>query len=403
MGQGGAEEDAFVPGFTAYSEPNPNGFEVSKENGLTEWTQAKNSAVWYGYFANAGELNLALSVKLPASESVSYRLTAANQTLTARTLGADDKPIRLKFGKINIPKPGYYRFALQGLTKTGKTFGNIVGLSAVRRRHARRPFQPVHVSQRGVGSSDVCGSQRRASRAFLQRSDRKDQPDYDVLRGVRLASGLFRDAGQQRDGTPDYFFRMGRREGSEDRSKVAEENKVKLLAKGDGVFADSFGNEGTGGHSHLVYNWKTGGTYRFLVTAKIDGDGTIYSGYFFFPEKQAWGLIASFRAPHDGAYPHGLYSFDEDFGGAYGQRKRLAEFGNQWIRTARRCSGKNSRRRVSPTPAKSQPTAFDFGAGSRIGNRFYLASGGYIEYPPIKYGDTRTRPASGKRPTDIPF
>jgi hypothetical protein len=43
-----------------------------------------------------------------------------------------------------------------------------------------------------------------------------------------------------------------------DRNKVADSNKVQLLAKGDGVFADGFGNEGTGGHSHWVYPWKTG-------------------------------------------------------------------------------------------------------------------------------------------------
>ncbi len=128
LSQAGTEEDTFVPGFTAYSEPNPSGFEVSKENGLTEWKQAKNSAVWYGHFANSGDLNLAISVKLPASNAVRYRLTAANQSLTAHTLGADNTPIRLKFGTIKIPKPGYYRFELQGLTKTGDTFGNIVSL-----------------------------------------------------------------------------------------------------------------------------------------------------------------------------------------------------------------------------------------------------------------------------------
>ncbi len=51
---------------------------------------------------------------------------------------------------------------------------------------------------------------------------------------------------------------------------------------------------------------------------------------------------------------------------------------------------------------KIETDRFDFSAGS-VGHRFYLASGGYIEYPPIKYGDMRTRPATGKRPTDIPF
>jgi hypothetical protein len=39
---------------------------------------------------------------------------------------------------------------------------------------------------------------------------------------------------------------------AKDRSAVSDENRVKLLAKGDRVVASDFGNEGTGGHSHLA-------------------------------------------------------------------------------------------------------------------------------------------------------
>jgi hypothetical protein len=52
-----------------------------------------------------------------------------------------------------------------------------------------------------------------------------------------------------------------------DRAKVDDVNRVKLMGKGDGVYSGDFGNEGTGGHSHLKYPWKTGETQRFLVTA----------------------------------------------------------------------------------------------------------------------------------------
>ena len=78
-----------------------------------------------------------------------------------------------------------------------------------------------------------------------------------------------------------------------DRNKVAPENKVQLLAKGEEVFADGFGNEGTGGHSHWIYNWKAGETYKFLVTAATDSASstTSYAGYFFIPEIQRWKLI----------------------------------------------------------------------------------------------------------------
>jgi hypothetical protein len=183
-----------------------------------------------------------------------------------------------------------------------------------------------------------------------------------------------------------------------DRSKVSAEDRVQLLAKGDNVFADSFGNEGTGGHSHLVYPWKKGTTYRFLVTAKPDGTHTIYSGYFYFPDKKSWGLIARFRAPKDGTTLHGLYSFNENFGGANGQQRRLAEFGNQWVRTE---DGQwlellEARFTHDPTGKASRK---DYGAGVTHG-RFYLSNGGFIAGA-VQYGDTFHRPATHKPPTDV--
>src|SRR6185436_4797445 len=96
-----------------------------------------------------------------------------------------------------------------------------------------------------------------------------------------------------------------------------------------------FGNEGTGGHSHLVYNWKTGEPQRFVVTARpTNGTFTVYSGWWFHPDKKMWMLISSWRAPQDGGWLHGLYSFSENFGSATGQLRRRALYGNQWIHTA---------------------------------------------------------------------
>ena len=183
-----------------------------------------------------------------------------------------------------------------------------------------------------------------------------------------------------------------------DRSKVAAEDRVHLVAKGGGVEALDSGNEGTRGHSHLVYSWKTGHTYRFLVSATPEGSSTIYTGYFFFPGKKRCDLIASFRAPKDGGYPRGFYSFNEDFEGANDQQQRLAEFGNQWIKTA----GGNRSELL-----KARFTHTDNGYADRpdrgaavVGIRFYLSNGGLIPGS-LKYGDEITRPASGKQPSGI--
>ena len=180
-----------------------------------------------------------------------------------------------------------------------------------------------------------------------------------------------------------------------DRNKVGAENRVQLLGKGKNVVADSFGNEGTGGHSHLVYNWKKGTPYRFLVSAQPEGTTTIYSGYFYFPETKKWELIARFRAPKDGEYLRGLYSFNENFVGNNGHLQRLAEFGNQWIKTERG-------EWIELTKAKFSHDVTGRGdrkdyIGGVTKGRFYLSNGGFIGEN-VKAGDIFERLATNKPP-----
>lgn len=173
-----------------------------------------------------------------------------------------------------------------------------------------------------------------------------------------------------------------------DRNKVAEENKVKLLAKGDGVVTNDFGNEGTGGHSHWVYDWKAGQTYQFMLTALPDSASqtTIYTGYFFVPEIKRWKLIAAFRAPKDGKRLNNLYSFNENFVGGNGHLQRRALFGNQWVQ-------QQNGRWVALTNAVFTTDEigdrFDIGAGV-TNEQFYLWNGGFTKQE-AKPGDQLKR------------
>jgi hypothetical protein len=183
------------------------------------------------------------------------------------------------------------------------------------------------------------------------------------------------------------------------RSKVADENRVKLVAKGDGVYAGDFGNEGTGGHSHLKYNWKTGEKQRFIVTAKPVGTNqTIFSGYYFHPDKQQWVLISGWRAPKEGGWLRGLYSFSENFGGGNGHLLRKALYGNQWIRTDKGTWHEIPTASFSHDPT-GQADRLDRFMGVEQG-QFFLSHGGFV--PGFtKYGEKFTRHATGKPPADI--
>jgi len=183
-----------------------------------------------------------------------------------------------------------------------------------------------------------------------------------------------------------------------DRNKVADADKVKLLAKGDAVITNDFGNEGTGGHSHWVYDWKAGETYRFMLTALPDSatQTTIYTGYFFVPELQKWKLIAAFRAPKDGKRLNNLYSFNENFVGSNGHLQRRALFGNQWVQ-------QQNGRWVSLTDAVFSTDAtgkagdrFDIGA-SISNEQFYLWNGGFMPQE-ARPGDAFKRNHTAKAP-----
>jgi hypothetical protein len=164
------------------------------------------------------------------------------------------------------------------------------------------------------------------------------------------------------------------------------------------VVASGFGNEGTGGHSHLVYSWKTGQPQRFLVAAQPVGDHTDYTGFWFNPEKHAWMQIASFRAPKDGGYLRGLYSFSENFSGENGHLQRKALFGPGWIRDADGSWHELTTASFSHDGTGNTARLDRFMGVER--GLFFLSHGGFV--PGFtKSGEKFSRPAT-KAPTDLP-
>lgn len=169
-----------------------------------------------------------------------------------------------------------------------------------------------------------------------------------------------------------------------DRRKVGKDDLVQLVRKGDAVHASGFGNEGTGGHSHLVHDWQLGDTIRFLVRAQPDGPRTTYTGWFSHlrkgkQEADPWRLVASFRAPKDGRFLHGLYSFSENFSGANGDALRECRYGNVWLRTK---SGQW-------LPSRSAKFTHDgHGNRHRLDRRGGVEDGRFV----LRHGDFATRP-----------
>lgn len=402
-----------IPAFTAYSEPRADALRFDGERPVAGWKSTDDRLAWYGDLRAVGPLSAAVIVHLATGQTATLRLTVADQSRQVNLVGAD-QPVTADFGTFMIPSPDFYRFELAGIAKSGESFGRIDALLLSGPAAAGADF---NLKPRRNAASVHLSYPADAERVewFYNEFTARTDPVHSFYMACGFHRGYF---GMQVNGPTErrIIFSVWDAGGEpDDRAKVKPEDRVALLEKGEGVVANDFGGEGTGGHSHLVYDWKTGQPQRFLLTAKPDGEATIYAGYFHFPETQKWGLIARFRAPKDGKNLRGLHSFNENFWGSNGQLQRLAEFGPPWIRTADGQWRELTRAKFTHDPT-GKDDRHDYAAGAANGH-FYLSNGGYTHDPlrilapatqpaatrpaATKYGDTVDCPPSNRLPPEI--
>ena len=396
-------ENAFaelrVPAFTAYLDPLPAGAIVEAPAGISEWKGPALKVLWFGEISTAGKLDCSLALRLPTNSTSKLRLSLAGQSHEATAKSDGSGPLTVRFGTFDVATPGYQQFTLASLNGAGQPNGDLEALvldgPPVDNAHfnlkPRRNAASVHLIYPVPKDTQV--------EAFYCEMTGLDEPLWTYYMACGWHRGYFGMQINSRTERRIIFSVWDSGNEGVDRNQVAAEDRVTLVAKGAGVVSGDFGNEGTGGHSHWVYSWRTGQTQRFIVTAKpADATHTIYSGYYFLPGMKQWMLISSWRAPKEGGYLRGLYSFSENFGGSNGQLRRKARYGNQWIRTA-------DGRWVELTTAtfSHDPTGktdrLDRFMGLENGH-FFLSHGGFVNGF-TKYGEKFDRPAAGKAPSDL--
>ncbi len=324
-----------VPAFTAYIEPNSRGARVSEEQGITRWKSPDQSIHWYGKFAQGGQLSVKVEMKLEAGDTTRFQLSVGDQRSEATAKSSDEPTTVIEFGPFEIARAGHQHIALVALDGPGEPLADIKTLildgPATKDVHfnmkERRNAASVHLVYPVPKEVPV--------EAFYCEATAVQDPVTTYYMATGWHRGYF---GMQVNSPTErriIFSVWDSGDEAVSRDKVSDENRVKLMGKGEGVYTGDFGNEGTGGHSHLKTMWKTHEKQRFIVTAKpVDETFTIYSGYWYLNAEQKWMLISSWKAPKEGRYMTGLYSFSENFGGDTGHLHRKALFGNQWIRTA---------------------------------------------------------------------
>jgi hypothetical protein len=389
-----------VPAFTAYLDPDVDGAHVSSDSGITGWSDPALKILWFGQIKTPGPLDASVEIRLPEGMFSRLRLTLAGQSRETSVAGEGDNVVCVHYiGRFDIPQAGYQRFTLESLNERGQSLGHLDALvlkgPAVQDAHfnlqSRRNAASVHLSY-------PLPKETQAEAFYCELTGLED-PVWTYYMACGWHRGYF---GMQVNSPTErrIIFSVWDSGGEAvDRDKVSEENRVRLIAKGEGVVAGDFGHEGTGGHSHLVYPWKTGERQRFIVTARpTDATHTVYSGFYFHPDKRQWVLISSWKAPKEGGTLRGLYSFSENFGGANGHLLRKALYGNPWVRTRDGRWTEITTARFSHDPT-GKVDRLDRFMGVENG-QFFLSHGGFVEGF-TNYGEEFTRPATGKAPADV--
>lgn len=395
-----AQSELRVPASTAYLAPDPNGAKVSKDTGISAWTKQGTSVLWFGEFKSAGKVQASVALRLPKGKSLKLRLNLDDQKHEVTAHGGDGE-VRATLGEFSIPRTGFAKFELQILDHASPSAGVIAALlldgppakDAHFNLDARRNAASVHLNYPTPADAPIAG--------FYNEVIAVEDPVATYYMACGFSRGYF---GMQVNSEKERriifsVWDAASGQTAKDRGTVAPEHQTRLLAKGEGVEAGVFGNEGTGGHSHLVYNWKTGSTQRFYVMAKPEGADTVYSGWWYHPELKKWRLLASFRAPQDGKYLRGLYSFSENFNGNNGHLLRKALYGPQWIRLVDGNWIELTHAGFSHDgTGKENRTDRFMGLDN---GRFFLSHGGFIPGT-TPYGEKFTRPGGGAPPADVP-
>lgn len=391
-----AHAEIRVPAFTAYGEPNPDALRVSSSRGIRDWNDPAQKIVWFGEIKSAGKLTAAVALTLKKDAETKLRLAVAGEGREASVTGTGEEQT-VSFGEFTIAAAGYVRFELSSPAPAGEIGALVLDGPAAVDAHfnmvPRRNAASVHLHYPLPKDAQI--------EWFYNEVTAVEDPVYTFYMACGFSRGYF---GMQVNGPDERriifsVWDSGAGGNAKDRTNVAAEDQTQLLAKGEGVDAGVFGNEGTGGHSHLVYPWKTGEAQRFLLAARVaDAAHTEYTGYWFHPEKKEWMLIASFRAPKDGKLLRGLHSFSENFGGSNGHLQRKVRYGPQWIRTTDGTWTELLEASFSHD-ATGKSDRLDRFMGVEDG-RFFLSHGGFVPGT-MPFGQKFTRPATGKPPTDI--
>lgn len=307
--------------------------------GFQFWNDTKTIFSTYFRVNREGDLQLYLEYNSDTGGNV-IDVSCKNQTFTLMLpKPCINKDTVVYIGSIDNCKTGYVQVDFQGKTLKGNTFAApsslLVGGQASEGMNFVGDFS-YYWGRRGpsVHLSYTIPAGKTAEWFYNELTVPQGE---DVLGSYFMANGFGEGYfGIQVNSRTErrVLFSVWSPYNTDNPKEIPDEQKVLLVKKGKDVNTGEFGNEGSGGQSYLLYNWKAGNTYRFLTHIRPFERGyTEYTSYFYAPEMGKWQLIAQFLRPSTTQYYTRPHSFLENFNTNTGHVRRKAYYNNQWIYT----------------------------------------------------------------------
>lgn len=165
---------------------------------------------------------------------------------------------------------------------------------------------------------------------------------------------------------------------ADDPKDVQEAHQTRVIAYGEGVTAQNFGNEGSGKQSFKKINWLPDHTYRFLLHAERVEENTVdYSAWFYDSVTDEWHYMSTLRRPETKELLTGLHSFLENFTPEQGDVTRKAYYFNGWVKPVGGMWRPITRARLTNDATGREGIRLDFNGGA-VGDKFFLTNCGYF-------------------------
>jgi len=351
------------------------------DQGLKNWSKKSALIRTFVRLNSAGHLSLGLKAKSLKGRSV-VRITIGD---VSKEITIDNKDFKvIPVGYFDIPEEGYIQVDMKAVSKTDQYF--------------------AEVSQLVIGGEATStGTDFVKEDFYWGRRGPSVHLSYTVPEGAGNIRWFYNEieVPEENDIIGSYYMANGFGEGyfgiqvnseterrilfsvwspyvTDNPNEIPDEEKIKLLKKGNEVKTGEFGDEGSGGQSYRVYNWKVGYKYRFLLGAKPSVDNsTDYTAYFYAPEIGEWELIASFRRPKTSTYVSRPHSFLENFLTEMGQFTRKGIYSNQWVRNTEGKWFELTEAKFTADATARKNSRLDYAGGSEE-THFFLKNCGFF-------------------------